>query len=174
MGQEVVRYLQQKSFKCALKKHLPVSIQAKTDVPLSPYISVWLNDKSPGSLSLHRLCIHLSHMDPFFSKKQALCFLGLGAQDLPIKTSTGKENKTLFLFLTLYALTFLCFTCGIQWNTNFSSFPRLRELVSKWLSVLEKTTKTYTILKENNQMPCLHHLRWEKDFCSKKHLAIPY
>lgn len=76
MGQDIVRYLQQKSFKCALEKYLPVSIQAKTDVPLSPYISVWPNDKSPGSLSLQRLRTHPAYMDPFFSKNQAFLFSG--------------------------------------------------------------------------------------------------
>lgn len=119
--------------------------------------------KIPMKFVLHRLHTHLAYAS--LSSPKHICFLGLGAQDIPIKARRGKESnrssgaKILFLFLTLCTFIFLCFTCVIQCNTNFSLLPRVHvhHLVAKRLSVLEKATKTYTILKENNQMSCLHH-----------------
>lgn len=120
---------------------------------------------------------------PLFYKIQAFFFfLVLGAQDNPTKANRGKETnrssgtKIPFLFLTLSTFIFLCFKCVIQCNTNFSLLSKLRvhHLVSKWPSVLEKATKTYTILKKNNRMSRLHHSGWEQDFFLQKTLAIPF
>lgn len=52
---------------------------------------------SPWSVSWHRLCTHLAYRTPLLQNTGILfstsCFPRLGAQGIPIKTTTGKENN---------------------------------------------------------------------------------
>lgn len=82
-------------------------IQAKTDVPLSPYISVYPHEACPctgSALSWHTGHSLLQYTGILFSTS---CFLGLGAQDIPIKTGTGKESNR-FSGTKIYFCSYPC------------------------------------------------------------------